>query len=321
MASKFGRLAFGQDLYSFHPSVDFEGSLAFTMLLAGRATRLFQSMQGAVSFGIGGTSGVGRNTPLVSNLVTTTSLSGVLAYTHLFGGALPFAVALTGGLYKTVGLQGAVPFTVSFAGVFGHIHPFVASLPFTVAFAGTVNRVYSLVSNLNVNFALTGGIYNTIGLRANLPVNLDLTGELFRAAERQFEATMPIQIDLNGSLSILQDFVASMEFAVAIGGSDTIYIGPFWDPDEPTDGFWVPDVYPSNPITEFWVPDTPQEEIWASDTPINQDWFPSHPQVVPGTEKLPFGINAFGIGLYSLSVPPIPLQIWVPIPQERNYNG
>ena len=222
---------------------------------------------------------------------------------------------------------------------------FEATLSVVMSLAGRVQKIYSSLqggvsfampltgrlsasletfeAGLSFSFPMSGILRNNAGFRGDIPVVPSFYGLLFRAAERQFEGDLSLSVSFGGALGIelTLEEAATLNVPILIGGGVDIYIGPFWDPDEPTDGFWVPDVYPSNPITEFWVPDTPQEEIWASDTPINQDWFPSHPQVVPGTEKLPFGINAFGIGLYSLSVPPIPLQIWVPIPQERNYNG
>jgi len=202
-------------------------------------------------------------------------------------------------LKPVLALEGVLSFAPIFAGRLDRIHQSLqGGFSFTMPHAGTLSAsLETFQGNISTSFAFSGILRETAGFRGDLPVNLLLAGELFRAAEREFEGNLTVEVTFGGFVGVQYLFEGvPIDIPINILGGADIYLGPFWKPDTPVDEFWVPDV----PVNEFWVPYVP----------------PSHPQVV----GLNYGINAYGDEYFGKVPPAVPVYIWEPILQERKYG-
>jgi hypothetical protein len=218
---------------------------------------------------------------LVQSLAAWSDIA-ILTRIGLFTGNTPFTITFDGILRETEGIRGDLPFTVGLFGSLGETRTYIGALPFTVAFGGVLNKVYSLIGGAQFSVVLSGDLRNNIGLFGDLPFNFVLSGELYRAAERQLEASMPIQVDLDGALSVSQPLEGDLRFSIDFDGAAMgIYIGPFWDPDDPIeDHDWIPD----QPVSDGWVPVSASGSNWTPDVPNTQFWIPDTP-VKPGWSR------------------------------------
>jgi hypothetical protein len=124
----------------------------------------------------------------------------------------------------------------------------------------------------------------TVRFLPSSTINIPFTlfGNLTRGAVvRQFSGSISFAMVLEGHLAEFVKFdPVNITFTINIGGGDTLYIGPVWFPDIPTDANWIPDI----PDSAFWVPDVPAAGVWFSASepsfnwtpivPFNPDWSP-----------------------------------------------
>lgn len=160
----------------------------------------------------------------------------------------------------------ALSFASAPAGRLTESEPFVSALSYAVTFAGRLTESEPFTSDfIQIDFTFVGRLRETSGLRSDLFVPVDIQGNLKRSHTERFVGTLPFSVVPQGRLQIEWHVQApGLTFEVLIGGGADIYIGPFWDPDEPVEGGWVP----IGPSEGFWVPDVPVQAGW---TPIPQE--------------------------------------------------
>jgi hypothetical protein len=92
---------------------------------------------------------------------------------------------------------------------------------------------------------------------------------LSTAGNRDFTGSIVIPWTTYNNFTIVCHFGGDFSFDIDLAGAGlSIYIGPFWKPDELPDGeFWVPIV----PGGEFWIPDIPVKQFWVP-IPEERGW-------------------------------------------------
>lgn len=158
-------------------------------------------------------------------------------------------------------LEGVVDTSWVLAGVFTRSQPFEGTVPFSVSF-GSAHFTHSqpLEGALPFLCVHAGIIAETRGYRGNISVDPVLVGDLFRSASRMFEGVLTLSVIPEGAFTSLWSINGVLiEIITAFGGGEDVYLGPFWDPDEPVDGGWTPDDTGDSP----WNPIAPPASPWS----------------------------------------------------------
>lgn len=269
MASKYGKHKYGANKYSSSVR-DLSGVLmSFTVIPAGHITAA-KPMSASLSFSFPMTAKITELELLQGTLpVSVTIPTNRLIELERLSAALGVSVFMNGSLGESEPLTSNLTFAVSVAGrlvVYNHLS---GNLPFTV----TVDSPHLiglglLVGNLVFDASLAGLLHTIHGFRGGIDVDLLMLGILKRTRQISFAGDLPFQVIPQGHFSLQFNLSGDLPFEVLIGGGDSIYLGPFWDPDDPVEDSWTPDTPNNGP----WVPDTPVEDGWTPDTPNGGVW-------------------------------------------------